>query len=79
MYTGLQACAAEAGLDGNIVLVWKDADTRTRIVAQPQEEPFFRLVKYDQLRAQLSATPSRIILFGRTAGDQWQLVRGFGR
>jgi hypothetical protein len=35
------------------VLVWKDAEGRKQVLAPPQQQPFFRAVGYDQLRAQL--------------------------
>jgi hypothetical protein len=37
----------------NIVQIWKDGSGRTRLIAPPQQRPFFQAVSYDQLYAQL--------------------------
>jgi hypothetical protein len=55
-YESLQAAAAQAGLDGNIVVVWPDEFGRTRFLAPQEQHAFFQIVDYDQLRAQISGT-----------------------
>ena len=55
-YESLQAAAAAAGLDGNIVVVWPDEFGRTRFLAPPEQHAFFQIVDYDQLRAQINGT-----------------------
>ena len=47
---------AQAGLDGNIVVVWPDEFGRTRFLAPPEQHAFFQIVDYDQLRAQINGT-----------------------
>jgi hypothetical protein len=40
---------------GSPVVVWKDTEGRKRFLAPPEQRPFFRVVGYDQLRAQLES------------------------
>jgi hypothetical protein len=42
-----------AGLGGGVVLVWEDSSGRTQFIAPPEQRPFFEVMKYDQLRAQM--------------------------
>jgi hypothetical protein len=53
-YAALQRTVSEAGLDGNVVAVWPDEFGRTRFFAPPEQHAFFRVVGYDQLRAQIN-------------------------
>ncbi len=39
--------------EGGPVLVWKDAQRRKQFLAPPEQRPFFRVVGYGQLRAQV--------------------------
>ncbi len=39
----------------NLVLVWQDPFGRTRFIAPPEQHPFFQVVGYDQLRAQINS------------------------
>jgi len=55
-YGELQRAAAQAGLDGNVVPVWRDEFGRTRFMAPEPQHAFFQIVDYDQLRAQISGT-----------------------
>jgi hypothetical protein len=55
-YGALQRAAKEAGLTGNVVAVWADEFGRTRFFAPPEQHAFFRVVGYDQLRAQINGT-----------------------
>ena len=54
LYADLEASAARADLPGDVVAVWQDAHKRTRFLAPPQQHPFFEVVNYAQLRAQLT-------------------------
>jgi len=58
MRAALESCAARAGLAGNVVPVWQDRSGRTRFMAPPQQQPFFQIMSYDQLRAQANRTLS---------------------
>ncbi len=40
----------------DIALVWQDAEGRTKFLAPVQQEPFFEVVRYDQLLAQADGT-----------------------
>jgi hypothetical protein len=55
-YTALQAAAARQGFNGEVVALWEDPAGRTRFIAPPQQQPFFELMKYGQLRAQANGT-----------------------
>ena len=55
-YATLQAAAARQGFTGEVVVLWEDAAGRTRFIAPPQQQPFFELMKYGQLRAQANGT-----------------------
>lgn len=55
-YTALQAAAARQGFHGEVVALWEDPAGRTRFIAPPQQEPFFELMKYGQLRTQANGT-----------------------
>jgi|SRR5581483_2471666 len=52
-YQALQTAARNAGLTGAIVVVWKDDVGRTRFIAPAEQHPFFRIMNYDQLYAQI--------------------------
>ena len=52
----LQAAAARAGLAGQVVLVWQDAQGRTRFFAPREQHAFFQIVNYRQLLAQANRT-----------------------
>lgn len=56
LYGALERCAQQAGLSGPLVAVWPDEAGRTRFLAPRQLHSFFRLVGYDQLRAQINTT-----------------------
>lgn len=53
-YAALQRTVANAGFGGNVVAVWPDDFGRTRFFAPPEQHSFFRVVGYDQLRAQIN-------------------------
>ena len=36
--------------------LWEDPQGRTRFIAPPQQHPFFQVVNYGQLRAQVNGT-----------------------
>ena len=56
LYRALQAAAASQGFDGEVVALWEDAAGRTHFIAPPQQRPFFQVVRYGQLRAQVNGT-----------------------
>ena len=56
LYDALQSSAKQAGLAGEVVAVWPDELGRTRFLAPPEMHAFFRVVGYDQLRAQINTT-----------------------
>lgn len=55
-YGRLQSSAKQAGLTGEVVAVWPDEMGRTRFLAPQEMHAFFRVVGYDQLRAQINTT-----------------------
>jgi hypothetical protein len=55
-YAALQTAAARAGFAGELAVVWEDTQGRTRFIAPPQQHPFFQVVNYGQLRAQVNGT-----------------------
>lgn len=55
-YAALQSAAARQGFNGEVVALWEDPAGRTRFIAPPQQQPFFELMKYGQLRAQINGT-----------------------
>lgn len=55
-YVAIQTAAARAGFAGELAVVWEDPQGRTRFIAPPQQHPFFQLVNYGQLRAQINGT-----------------------
>jgi hypothetical protein len=55
-YAKLQAAVARGGLRGEVAAVWEDRQGRTRFIAPPQQHPFFHVVNYSQLRAQVNGT-----------------------
>lgn len=55
-YAALEASAANAGFEGELVAVWPDEHGRTRFLARPDRHAFFQAVDHDQLRAQATAT-----------------------
>jgi len=55
-YAALQAAAAFKGFKGEVVVLWQDSAGRTRFLAPPQQHPFFQLVNYGQLRAQVNGS-----------------------
>jgi hypothetical protein len=55
-YAALQAAAARAGFTGELAVVWEDAEGRTRFIAAAPQHPFFEVVNYGQLRAQVNGT-----------------------
>ncbi|HEV8038649.1 MAG TPA: hypothetical protein VGP62_07285 [Bryobacteraceae bacterium] len=56
LYDALERSAQQAGLTGELVAVWPDEMGRTRFLAPQQMHAFFRMVGYDQLRAQVNTT-----------------------
>jgi hypothetical protein len=58
LYDALQRSAQQAGLAGPVAAVWPDQVGRTRFLAPRQLHSFFRMVGYDQLRAQINTTLS---------------------
>jgi hypothetical protein len=55
-YTALQAAAARAGFAGELAVVWEDPQGRTRFIAAAPLHPFFHVVNYGQLRAQVNGS-----------------------
>jgi hypothetical protein len=55
-YAAFQSAAARAGFTGELAVVWEDPQGRTRFIAPPQQHPFFQLVNYGQLRAQVNGS-----------------------
>jgi hypothetical protein len=56
LYGALQSSAKQAGFTGQVVAVWPDEMGRTRFLAPQEMHAFFRVVGYDQLRAQINTT-----------------------
>jgi len=50
----LQLCAANAGLAGNVVLVWQDSLQRIKFLAPPQQHAFFKTADYADLYSQVN-------------------------
>jgi hypothetical protein len=50
----LQVCASNAGLAGNVVLVWQDSFQRIKFLAPPQQHPYFSTVNYAHLYRQVN-------------------------
>jgi hypothetical protein len=55
-YSTLEHYAAQNNLAGNVVILWQDHSHRTRFIAPPQQHPFFQIMKYEQLLAQVNGT-----------------------
>ena len=55
-YAALQAAAAREGFTGELAVVWEDPQGRTRFIAPVEQHPFFQVVNYGQLRAQVNGT-----------------------
>jgi len=55
-YAALQTVAARAGFAGELAVVWEDPEGRTRFIAPAPQHPFFQVVNYGQLRAQVNGT-----------------------
>ena len=55
-YKALQVAAARDGLLGDVAVVWEDPLGRTRFIAAPQQHPFFQVLNYGQLHAQINGT-----------------------
>ena len=55
-YTALQAAAARAGFAGELAVVWEDPQGRTHFIAAAPLHPFFQVVNYGQLRAQVNGS-----------------------
>ena len=52
----LQICSRQAGLAGNVVLVWTDSLGRFKFLAPSNQHAFFRTADYRQLYAQVNKT-----------------------
>jgi hypothetical protein len=50
----LQLCSRNAGLVGNVVLVWKDAVGRFKFLAPPNQQAYFKTADYRYLYAQIN-------------------------
>ena len=55
-YSAVRAAAADQGFRGTVAVVWEDAMGRARFIAEPQQHPFFQVMNYCQLRAQVNGT-----------------------
>jgi hypothetical protein len=55
-YAALQSAAPRAGFAGELAVVWEDPQGRTRFIAPAPLHPFFQVVNYGQLRAQVNGT-----------------------
>ena len=60
-YRHLKKNAAEQGMPGELIAVWKDPEDRMRFLAPVHEHPFLRILHYDQLRAQVNRKLSIIL------------------
>lgn len=56
IHVGLRKCAERAGIAGDVVLVWQNQQGTMKFIAPPQQHPFFQIVKYEQLYAQVNGT-----------------------
>ena len=54
VYAALQTAAARQKFSGEVAVVWEDPQGRTRFIAAAPLHPFFQLVNYGQLRAQVN-------------------------
>jgi hypothetical protein len=52
--SALQICSRNAGLAGNVVLVWQDAHGRFKSLAPPNQHAFFNTADYHQLYRQVN-------------------------
>ena len=52
--SALQGCSRQAGLAGNVVLVWRGASGRLKFPAPLNEHPFFRTADFRQLYSQIN-------------------------
>ena len=50
----IERSVARAGLKGNVVLMWRDAEGCTQFMAPPEQHAFFQIVGYQQLFAQVN-------------------------
>ena len=55
-YTALKAAAIAQGFGADVVAVWEDPEGRMRFMAPAERHPFFQVVKYAQLRAQINGS-----------------------
>jgi hypothetical protein len=55
-YAAFQAAAARQGFTGDLALIWEDPQGRTRFIAPAPQHPFYQVVSYRQLRAQVNGT-----------------------
>ncbi len=55
-HAALERSAGSAGLAGDVVILWQDPSNHTRFIAPPQQHPFFQIMKYEQLIAQVNGT-----------------------
>ena len=55
-YAALQTSAVRQGFQGDVVALWEDPQGRTRFIAPAPQHPFFQVVNYGQLRAQVNGT-----------------------
>lgn len=54
LQTALQICARNAGLAGNVVLVWRDTFGHMKFLAPQQQHPFFKTADYASLYRQVN-------------------------
>jgi hypothetical protein len=55
-YDRVRECAVRSGLAGDVVLVWRNAEGCTQFIAPAHQHPFFRVLSYEQLHAQVNCT-----------------------
>jgi hypothetical protein len=53
-YAALQDAASQQGILADVAAVWEDHAGRTRFIAPAQQHPFFQVMNYSQLRAQVN-------------------------
>ncbi len=55
-YDRVRESAARGGLAGDVVMMWQDAEGCTQFIAPAHQHPFFRILSYEQLHAQVNCT-----------------------
>jgi hypothetical protein len=56
VYLNVRESLRQSDPGADAALVWQDGESRTRFIVPPRQEPFFEIVRYDQLFAQADRT-----------------------